>query len=279
MRKLFVIASFLFTVTSNAQIIRANSYYKPVTASAPSFSPKDVAGCVLWLYADTIGLSDNDPVSTWTDLSGNSNNATQSSTARPTYKKAVQNGRAVLRFDGSNDFMEVANSSIVGGGTGMTIFIVVKQATLALNKVVLCKWDYNTQGTFAVQTSDASTDETMMYTADNCGDDGSDHQNSIDADLTTDFYVLEYVFDGTQSINADKVKIYRNGTLLSTSTTGTLTSTLTSCSANLLIGKFGGVVTGREFNGDMGEIAIYISALGSTDRTNIRNYLKSHWGL
>ncbi len=273
-----ILILLLISSSVHGQIINASPYYKPITASAPSFSPKDVTGCLMWVYSDTLGLADNDPVSTWTDLSGNGNSATQSSTARPTYKTAVQNGRAVLRFDGSDDFMSVANTSIIGGNTGMTVFIVVKQASLAINKAILCKWDYATDGTFAVQTSDINSTETIMYVANGCTSAGSENQNSNGAGLGTNFYILEYVYDGTQGTNVDRVKIYVNGIETGYITTGTLNTSLTSCSATLKIGAFGGALT-RNYNGDMGEIVLYNSALGSTDRTNVRNYLKAHWGL
>lgn len=73
-----------------------------VTPGGPGdFSP------ILWLKADALGLSDNDPVSTWTDSSGNGNDATSTGGARPTFKTAIVNGMPVVRFDGSDDFMKV----------------------------------------------------------------------------------------------------------------------------------------------------------------------------
>ena len=42
------------------------------------FTPRSLSGLKLWLAADRIaGLSDGDPVTTWSDLSGQGNNATQ----------------------------------------------------------------------------------------------------------------------------------------------------------------------------------------------------------
>lgn len=55
------------------------------------------------------GLVDGDPVSTWSDASGNSRDGTNTLTARPTYKTAIQGGQPVVRFDGSNDYLSVAS--------------------------------------------------------------------------------------------------------------------------------------------------------------------------
>jgi hypothetical protein len=55
------------------------------------------------------GFSDGNTVETWTDLSGNARDASQSTAAnRPTYKTAIQGGNPILRFDGSNDTMTTA---------------------------------------------------------------------------------------------------------------------------------------------------------------------------
>lgn len=68
------------------------------------------AGASLVLDARRVtGLSDGDPVSTWSDVSGNSRHGTNSLTARPTYKTKIQGGQPVIRFDGSNDYLNVAS--------------------------------------------------------------------------------------------------------------------------------------------------------------------------
>ncbi len=71
----------------------------PSGADGPSF-PAGISPRA-WYKADAISGADGDPVTTWTDSSGNGNNITQAtSTARPLLKTAVLNGRAVVRFDG-----------------------------------------------------------------------------------------------------------------------------------------------------------------------------------
>lgn len=69
-------------------------------------------GLKLHLDANAItGLSDSDPVATWSDESGLGNDYAQaSSTVRPTYRTGVLNGLPVVRFDNGND-------QLVGGLT------------------------------------------------------------------------------------------------------------------------------------------------------------------
>ena len=55
------------------------------------------------------GFSDGSAVDTWTDLSSNSRNATQATSAnRPVYKTSIQGGNPVVRFDGSNDILQTS---------------------------------------------------------------------------------------------------------------------------------------------------------------------------
>lgn len=68
--------------------------------------PTNVPGLALWFKADggTDGVSDADPVSTWTDASGNGRHLTGTTTTRPLYKLAIApSGLPVVRFDGVDD--------------------------------------------------------------------------------------------------------------------------------------------------------------------------------
>jgi hypothetical protein len=89
------------------------------------FQPPSIAGCKLWLDASRItGLSDGNSVTTWTDLSGNGNNATQSDpNLAPIYKVNIQNGLPAVRSDGINDRMSLIN--LLNSQTKSTVFLVV----------------------------------------------------------------------------------------------------------------------------------------------------------
>lgn len=70
-----------------------------------------------------VGLNDNDPVSVWSDLSGNNNDFTQTLTLRPLYKTNIVNGQPALLFDGVNDLMDTTSI------TGIKTVIVVAKYT------------------------------------------------------------------------------------------------------------------------------------------------------
>lgn len=88
--------------------IRAAGMY----AKAP-FDPRVFDGLKVWLAADRLtGLADGAAVASWTDMSGNGNHAVQATGAnQPIYKTGIVQGRPVVRFDGANDFLKIADAA------------------------------------------------------------------------------------------------------------------------------------------------------------------------
>lgn len=88
------------------------------------------SGLQLWLRADAIaGLNDGDVVDEWTDSSGNGNNATQTGGNRPVYKTDIINGKAVVRFNGSTNYLDITSMNMQPA----TVFAVVKYDLPAVN--------------------------------------------------------------------------------------------------------------------------------------------------
>lgn len=104
--------------------------------SGVSFSPTDSAGCTLWLKADFIGgLSDGDPVSTWDDASASNNDATAVLLLRPTYETNEIDGKPVVRFNGTANYMSL--TSDVSNQNPYTLFVVYKKRTTAVKMPTL----------------------------------------------------------------------------------------------------------------------------------------------
>lgn len=83
---------------------------------------------VIWFAADNLSLSDTDPVSAWSDLSGNGNDASQpTATNQPTYQTGEINGLPAVVFDGSNDFMPFDGNLITN--SDYTVLFVGKRLT------------------------------------------------------------------------------------------------------------------------------------------------------
>jgi hypothetical protein len=72
------------------------------------------------------GFADGAAVDTWTDISSNARNATQSTAAnRPLYKTGIQASNPVVRFDGTNDNLQTGTFA---SSTGVTAIMVAKAA-------------------------------------------------------------------------------------------------------------------------------------------------------
>jgi hypothetical protein len=78
------------------------------------FSSKAL-GTSVSLYSPAIsGKSNNDLIDSWSDLSGNANNATGTGTQRPTYKTNQLRGNPIVSFNSTTNFLtggKVANAS------------------------------------------------------------------------------------------------------------------------------------------------------------------------
>ena len=72
------------------------------------FEPTEISGIKGWWKADSIAQADGSSVSAWLDSSGNEAHMYQSSaSAQPTLQTNELNGYPVVRFDGTNDFMNL----------------------------------------------------------------------------------------------------------------------------------------------------------------------------
>lgn len=100
------------------------------------------ANLYAWYKADTLSLSNNDPVSTWPDSSGNGNDLTSSGGTRPTFKTGIQNSMPAVLFSGSQNMKNTTLSPVIG--TPFSIFAVFNATSVSSSSVILCTWNSNT---------------------------------------------------------------------------------------------------------------------------------------
>lgn len=217
----------------------------------PAFDPTSIAGLDLWLKADLLGLSNNDPVASWTDLSGNANHATQASSGlRPLFKTGVVNGKAVVRFDGIDDVMAFVNQPgvpatvFVAASVGITPSSLSDYAPFIIcggsNAVRICATSGNANwGTYIF--SDLSAGEELV---------------------PGDFDVLSLM------TTVGATSIYRNGVLKNSGA-----SSCTGGGSN----EIGAETPIRYFLGDIAEILLYNSILSAPNRALVNAYLMGEY--
>jgi hypothetical protein len=99
-----------FSVNQLATLATNPPASAPVGPTLPVFS-----NLVSWWNADSLALANNDPVISWTDGSGLANTLVQGTAGfRPLFKTNVVNGKPAVRFDGTDDFLNMTNTLTLG---------------------------------------------------------------------------------------------------------------------------------------------------------------------
>lgn len=224
------------------------------TSGGGGFVPTDIAGCMMWLDASQLSLSNGDPVSTWTDFSGNGNNATSIITFRPTFTTGGLNGLPVVNFSGAN-LMNFPNLSAMTAAAG---FIVYKNATNGDGNRL---WELSSSlnpVTYAPFSGNGLLYDSFFTDT---------RKDAITAsDLASGWNILE-------PASSNSVwEAYVNGVQVYT----TASNTVAAPSA----GIFGGASGAAGWSGgDIAEFILYDSVLSSGNRIQVESYLQSKYAL
>lgn len=239
--------------------------------SGAPFTPASISGLKLWLDSTRIvGLTDGQSVATWSDLSGNGNDATQGTGAqRPLYYTSTQtigNGKPVVWFDGATNY-SLATPSIFGAGYN-TAFTAITLTNMQ---------DAN----FRIGLNDAG-DGFRMFT-NNVGGAGylgyyHETPNTVDTIIPTgaeevQMYapaqgrIVTFSYDGTTKLHR------RMGTPFASETTsGNLGLT-----GALTIGRF--AAGGFLWYGAFGCVLIYNAALNAATCLSLERYVADKFGI
>jgi hypothetical protein len=221
-----------------------------------TFTPAQISGCQVWLAADKIvGLNDGDSVSSWADQSGNGRDFAQASaTLKPLYKTSIINGNPVVRFDGSDDYLNCALAS--GGFSAYAIALVVRPLAAE-----------SAEGLFQWASVLSSGTPYLLI-----------QRNST----TVRFYNTNaaYQFTTTHATNATRLYILTwNGTTWTLyvdggSPSSVNTSGFTAGTTIYLGNGYAGYA-----NVDLAEFVLYDAVPPDADRANLTAYLKSKYGI
>ena len=225
-------------------------------------------GLQLWLKADA-GVTTNAAggVTQWADQSGKNNNAVQADeTLAPTFVNNAVTNKPVLRFDGINDYLEVADSDSVSISGDIASFFVVKFDDFATYRAVWAKTFSNLP---------APND---WYALPNSGIPRAYRGNGTTASLGS--------VDGGTALRAGSYLIAgfdMAGTLLThylaaqPTGSGQITATLADSDTPLRIGTRDDLVT--KMKGDIAEILIYDRALSAAERAATVDYLAKKYNI
>ena len=243
--------------------------------AVPTFSPLDLSGCVMWLDADQESTYTNtQPVTIWTDRSGNNNHATNA--AGPcTMAVGSFGGRRAIYIPGGGSQTDVAFDAPNLGlhASSLSVFIAAIgnsdvaasrfRSMLGLNVFNTGLW---------LSRSQRSSDPDQRYVVS--------YNNA--AILTT--AVGSYPLTATTNVVAvlktrnTSHAIWLNNSMATNSTGATQTADYSSGPTQVGC-MTTGAITSRRWLGYFGEVLIYNRAVSEDERKQITDYLIAKWGI
>jgi len=230
-------------------------------SSGSNGQPKNI----MWVDASILGLADGDDVSSWTDLSGNANHATQATTNNmPIFSTGIINGKPVVRFrpttpNRTQTFLTFDGSSLVN--SEYSIFSVSARRSLGFKMII-----GGTNGTGNQNLHWGWRDNTQFTLAQ--------WANDIDRTLSTNTAGVFSVFSSVRrgSTNPWARAIFQDGAMLGASDNNV---TLLTSYNGASIGRF----TTSYYDIDVAELILYSSALNEAQRLIVDNYLAAKYAI
>jgi len=228
-----------------------------------SFSPLNLSNLLMWYDVNdsaTLTIDGSNRVSQMTDKSGNGYTVSNggAATTWPVYTANAQNGKPVLTYTSSQLLSRAKVTAlqgiggltvfIIGGGGGADRFYHGQDASNRTEFVV----NYTSNTLFAV-VSNAGTQYGSVATSN------ANHKGA-------------FIFDGSQTGNANRMKARVDGAAVTLSFTGTIPATTESGASSIL--SIGGANNGR-----LGEVLVYTRALTSGEISQVESYLLTKWNL
>lgn len=242
------------TPNHSGYLVDNNAGRPEVTASflGGVLNPKGITGLSLWLKADALALVDGTQVSSWADSSGFGRNATQATpSSQPIYRVNAFNGKPVLRFNGTSNYMVLGDLS-AAFPTAASLFVVAK-----LNATNFTLYsNYNGNGSW------------WSY-GDGHGYLGVFRTGRVDQYPASMPATGNWLFDVISS--SSTYQMYKNSIGQGVQAPSFYAGAVHQIGYDQSIGQY--------FNGDIPEILIYNTALTDPERQAVEAYLNSKYAI
>jgi hypothetical protein len=264
MKRVYILIIFLFNLFLNAQ-------------TGPA-GVGTIANNPLWLKADagTSTTTNNAPISSWNDQSGNGINLTQTvSVQQPSFATNVINGMPAIQFDNvatTNDKLYAPDNSKLDNTSGLSIFTVsrLNVADQAARTIISKRNNVGVEESYMLFYYDGGYKVQLDIEHST-----NDRFSSTTSYTTNTNYIINAIYDGTLTA-ANRSKIYFGETLDKTSTE---TSTLIlNNNSPLNIGTTHDTDP-RPFGGYIAEVIIYTVTVNDAQRIIVNNYLSSKYDI
>ena len=226
-------------------------YLVTTVLSGGGFLPTDLNDLEVWLDSDDSSTINDTAgaVDQWDDKSGNDNHATATGSARPTTGADVINGRNVIDFNGTSNFLQTAAFSSASSQPN-TIFIV-------------CRRTNTNTGANGIYGGIGASNRHNLFTTSTSYGMWSGSSVITGGTFDTNVHLLSTVWDGGDTITR------QDGTTIISANPGTNSLT--------------GITLGARFDGnnkgavEIGEVIVYRRELTTTEIINVEAYLQKKW--
>ena len=214
-------------------------------------------------------------ISAWSDISGggHDSNVNGGSGKEPNYATPIQNGLGAVFYTSTNsenlDINPIAWSQNL---SGFTIYVIARPTSLPVTKFPLLYTD---------------TDLGIWWNGTNwsAGQSIGNYGTTTLTNDTTKFHIYGFIFDGTQTGNANRLKFRYDRTDQTLTFTGTI-GTTTGTPAYMFFGGdnrgsvgAGNALSGTYMDGYIGEVLIFTRSLSASEITSTENYIKTKWNI
>jgi hypothetical protein len=249
----------------------------PYKSTCPSgtpttFSPS-ISGLAAWYDASnsaSITLASTTTASSWSDLSGNGETLTQTTSAdRPTWTTSCTNSLSCLTFNGSSDYFLSSDTNFSRFLLpSSTVFIVQNSSSNTQSSLSLSSDSSNNVIRYEISAPYSSTVKLDQG-------DGSGDQITVSTGSASTTGTHLWTAKGTEG---GALLIDRDGTSVATGTASTTGETIT-CAVTVGANTDCGSTPLYEFNGTINEIVVYNTVLAQAEYQYVEGYLACKWGL
>jgi len=234
----------------------------PTTSNVPT------TGLIAWFKADNGAITSGGTVSSWIDVSGTGNTATQGTSGnQPTFNSSAINGLPALGFNGSTQYLALPNG-FANFTAGESLFVMAKP--IAFTSTYARFIDMGSGPGYAnslpFNQPAASTLAFSVYGNPDTNVTTVSSSNGLSLGL---YQLFEVTHDGTATAT-----LYSNGIPLAQNTAmlsiPNVTRTYTGIGNFDNLGPF-------YFNGQISEMLLYNQSLTATQRQNVENYLMNRY--
>lgn len=236
----------------------ANSIESDATGigEIPSTTHPNLIG--YWKFDEGTGASSNDEVST---NDATITNATWNGSGRFGYT-----GDNSITLDGTGDYASPGDLTALNSTSAFTVNLWTQFTDKTALKMLFSKVTTATTNEIDIQTSGSA-----MYVL--VGNSTTSYGSVSIASLSNNtWYNVSMVFDGSQTGNENRLKLYINGVLQTLTFVGTIpASTGNMAGAPVYFGRHTSYSPARDWAGKIDNVTIYNSALTASDIENIYN--------